>query len=161
METHQYKIRIDNSAYNLAESDLNKIDLFKINDNTYHSIFNNKSTIIEIQESDFNKKYYKIEIEGEIFELEINTPLELEINQLGFENRNSKKITNIKAPMPGLVLEILVKNGDAILNGETLVVLEAMKMENSIKIQADGVIANVLIKKGQAVEKGQILIELL
>ncbi len=160
MENPQFEITVNNSIYNLSAKDLSDLDLIKIHENKYNSILNNLSKNITIAESNFNKKNYKIEIEGEIFEVFIKTPLDLQINKLGFENKNAKKITNIKAPMPGLVLEILVKNGDFVKQGETLVVLEAMKMENSLKIQADAIIGNVLIKKGQAVEKGQILIEL-
>jgi biotin carboxyl carrier protein len=66
-------------------------------------------------------------------------------------------ISEIKAPMPGLVLKVLVNKGDSIKKGCNLFVLEAMKMENIIKSPADVVIDKILIKPGDKVEKGQIL----
>jgi len=61
--------------------------------------------------------------------------------------------------MPGLVLNILVEEGQDIKKGDALIVLEAMKMENILKSPADGKVKKVSVKKGVAVEKGQILIE--
>ena len=70
-----------------------------------------------------------------------------------------KKISEIKSPMPGLVLDILVKAGDTIKKGDQVLVLEAMKMENIIKSQTDAVVKSVAIETGVAVEKGQVLIK--
>ncbi len=61
--------------------------------------------------------------------------------------------------MPGMVLNILVKEGDEVKKGDTLLILEAMKMENSLKATADGVIKKIVAVKGTAVEKNQILIQ--
>jgi biotin carboxyl carrier protein len=62
--------------------------------------------------------------------------------------------------MPGLVLSINVKVGDTIQKGDTLMILEAMKMENVIKAPADAVVKKININKGQAVEKAQLLMEM-
>jgi biotin carboxyl carrier protein len=70
-----------------------------------------------------------------------------------------KKISEIKSPMPGLVLDILVQPGDVIKKGDQVLVLEAMKMENIIKSQTDAVVKSVPIEKGVAVEKGQVLVK--
>jgi biotin carboxyl carrier protein len=70
----------------------------------------------------------------------------------------TKKVNELKAPMPGLVLDVRVKVGDVIKKGEPLVVLEAMKMENVLKSIADVTIKKIAIEKGNAVEKNQVLI---
>ena len=62
--------------------------------------------------------------------------------------------------MPGLVLEIAVSDGQEVNEGDKMLVLEAMKMENSILIQTNATIKKVIVTAGQAVEKGQVLIEL-
>jgi len=69
-------------------------------------------------------------------------------------------LKNIKAPMPGLVLDVLVESGQTITKGDQLLILEAMKMENVLKAAGDGVVKSIEIKKGNTVEKGQILVEM-
>ena len=66
----------------------------------------------------------------------------------------------IHAPMPGIIIGLNVKEGDDVKEGETVLILEAMKMENSIKCPKDGVVKSVLVEKGLAVEKNKLLIEL-
>jgi biotin carboxyl carrier protein len=65
---------------------------------------------------------------------------------------------DIKAPMPGKVLQVLVKPGDAVEEGQALLVLEAMKMENMIKALVAGTVSEVPIAEGEAVEKGALLV---
>jgi biotin carboxyl carrier protein len=62
--------------------------------------------------------------------------------------------------MPGLVLDVSVEEGQEVQEGDRLLILEAMKMENSITIHAAAKIRKVLVKKGQPVDKNQILVEL-
>ena len=66
----------------------------------------------------------------------------------------------VHAPMPGLILEVNVSEGQEVKEGDALCVLEAMKMENALMAPRDGVIKSVQIAKGDAVEKGMLLIEL-
>lgn len=72
----------------------------------------------------------------------------------------STKLDNIKAPMPGLIIDIMVKEGQSIEKGTPLLILEAMKMENVLKADGEGIVKSIEIIKGQAVDKGQILIEM-
>ncbi|MBX3043078.1 MAG: acetyl-CoA carboxylase biotin carboxyl carrier protein subunit [Candidatus Kapabacteria bacterium] len=66
----------------------------------------------------------------------------------------------VKAPMPGLVVKILVKEGMQVVEDEKLIVIEAMKMENTLKSPVTGVVKSVKVIEGQAVEKGAVLIEI-
>lgn len=63
----------------------------------------------------------------------------------------------IKSPLPGTVLEVMVKEGDAIKKGQKLMVLEAMKMENNIEADHDGVVKQIKAGKGSAVMEGDVL----
>jgi biotin carboxyl carrier protein len=62
--------------------------------------------------------------------------------------------------MPGLVLEIAVSEGQQVHKGDTILILVAMKMENSIMINTEAIIKRIAVSAGQAVEKGQVLVEL-
>ena len=62
--------------------------------------------------------------------------------------------------MPGLIIDILVKEGQAIQKGDQLLILEAMKMENVIKAEGEGIVKSILTEKSKAVDKGQVIIEM-
>lgn len=67
---------------------------------------------------------------------------------------------SIKAPMPGTILDIKVKAGDAVKKGDVLCILEAMKMENEIMAPADAKVAQVVVAKGASVNSGDVLVVL-
>jgi biotin carboxyl carrier protein len=73
-------------------------------------------------------------------------------------NGLAAKVKEVKAPMPGLVLDIRVVPGQMVQKGDVLLILEAMKMENAIKSATDGVVKQVKAIKGQSVEKNQLMI---
>ena len=66
----------------------------------------------------------------------------------------------VEAPMPGTIIDIKVSSGNAVKTGDTLLILEAMKMENNIVAPSDGTVAGIHVNKGDSVEAGQILITL-
>lgn len=74
-------------------------------------------------------------------------------------SKPSEKIKQIKAPIPGVITQILVNEGDAVQYGQELCVLEAMKMKNSIRASRDGVIARILVANGDHVQHSQVLME--
>jgi biotin carboxyl carrier protein len=74
-------------------------------------------------------------------------------------NASAQKVNDLKAPMPGLILQIAVNEGDIVKKGDTLLILEAMKMENVLKAQGDGIIKKIAVNKGDRVEKNHLLIK--
>ncbi len=125
------------------------------------SILSEKEKIVgEISKNRSLKNSYKIEIEGEYFDVSIKSDLDQLMQNMGLNLSVINKLKVIKAPMPGMVIEINVEEGQKVDENQKILVLEAMKMENVLKIPQDAIIKKLLIKKGQAVEKGQILIEL-
>jgi len=82
------------------------------------------------------------------------------LQQLGMDKMFAQKVNDLKAPMPGLVLDILVSEGQAIQKGDSLLILEAMKMENNLKATNDAVVKKIKVLKGDKVEKNTVLIEL-
>src|SRR5690606_7443667 len=101
-----------------------------------------------------------VEVDGENFEVAIHDQLDQMLAEMGFNKASAKIINEIRAPMPGLVLEISVEEGQEIKKGDRIIILEAMKMENSILINADASIKKIHVKPGQPVDKGQVLVEL-
>ena len=80
------------------------------------------------------------------------------LHDLGMDMQSSAKLDNLKAPMPGLVLEVRVSEGQEVKKNDPIIVLEAMKMENILKAHADGVVKNISVKKGDKVEKNQVMV---
>ncbi len=82
------------------------------------------------------------------------------LEQYGGSDTSKASELEVRAPMPGLVVKILVEAGAAVKRGQGLVILEAMKMENELRAPQDGAIHRILVASGVAVQKNQILIEL-
>ena len=66
----------------------------------------------------------------------------------------------VKTPLPGVILQVKCNVGDTVKRGQTLIILEAMKMENEIVAPQDGTVASVNVSKGDSVEAGQVIITL-
>lgn len=134
-------------------------DLIKINEYQYHLLFKNKSYGIDIMKLNDEEKSLLLKVNSVKFNLSVKDKYDELLHTLGLDNLAAKKVNDIKAPMPGMVLNILVKEGDIVKKGDALLVLEAMKMENILKSPTDGVIKKVAAVKGSAVEKNQLLIQ--
>ncbi|EHQ27215.1 acetyl-CoA carboxylase biotin carboxyl carrier protein subunit [Mucilaginibacter paludis] len=133
-------------------------DMVKFDNNNYHVLLRYQSYQVEVVDFDQTNKTASIKVNGNVYRLEAKDQFDALLEQLGLNNLNSNKISDIKAPMPGLVLKVLVAEGDEVKKGESLFVLEAMKMENIIKAPADAVVKTIKIKPADKVEKGQLLI---
>jgi biotin carboxyl carrier protein len=127
---------------------------------TYHYIINNRSYNIDVIESDKKSKHYQLKINGKNFDVQLRDRYDDLLHELGLDTISAAKISDLKAPMPGLVVDILVQENSVVKKGDTLVILEAMKMENSLKATADTIVKKVMVKKGQAVEKNEVLVQL-
>ncbi len=154
-----FKVKVDESfEFDLKDSDTEKLDLLKLEKSKFHVISNHKSFNIQLEDSDFHNKEYAIKINSKSYNVKISNELNLLIKKMGFSMGNAKKVNDIKAPMPGLILSVNVEDGQEVVKGDTLLILEAMKMENAISAPKDGIIKTVLAKNGGTVEKGELMI---
>ncbi len=85
---------------------------------------------------------------------------EVQENKTSVDSVNVDKSGQIKAMMPGKVLEILIKIGDEVSNGTPLLVIESMKMENTINSSLSGKVSNILVKVDDSVQYDQVMIEI-
>ena len=155
-----FKLKTNGFEFDISNEDISEADFYRISEKEFHLIHESESFHTTILEADLAAKKFKVESEGEVFFVEIKDEFDQTLEKMGFNASAGKQIKNIKAPMPGLVLEISVAEGQEVKKDDKLLILEAMKMENSLKIPADAVIKSILVSQGQVVEKGQILIEL-
>ncbi|WP_298236745.1 acetyl-CoA carboxylase biotin carboxyl carrier protein subunit [uncultured Algibacter sp.] len=144
--------------FEITTADLSKIDSLKLTDSKHHILSDNKSYNTEVIATDFNKKSYKVKVNNNTYNVNIFNELDVLIKKMGFSVGSTKQVNFIKAPMPGLILEINIKVGQEVKENDPLLILEAMKMENIITSPRDGIIKSIDAKKGDAVEKNQLLI---
>ena len=133
-------------------------DCIEVKGGRFHVIYKNKSYLADIVNLNASKKEVSLLINNRYYDVVLKDKYDDLLNQLGLDAATNKKDNEVKAPMPGQVLDILVKVGDAISEGDGLIVLEAMKMENIIKSTRDGIIQEVHAKKINSVEKNAELI---
>ena len=118
----------------------------------------NKTQEVQVSTSENDPKQIDIFLNGRNYSIQIKDRTDLLLEEMGMDTVTEVGTTDLKAPMPGLVLKVLVSSGDELKKGTPLLVLEAMKMENMIRTQADVVVNEVLVKNGDTVEKGQLMI---
>lgn len=134
-------------------------DVVKISEGYFHLLINHKSYRAEIVKTDRTAKSFVLKINGKIYTVELKDRFDLLLEKMGLNNGAAGKMNSVKAPMPGLIIDLRVKEGDKVMPGDSLLILEAMKMENLIKASAESIVKSVKVKKGDSVEKNQVLIE--
>jgi biotin carboxyl carrier protein len=155
-----YKLSVNNlTNFDITENDLKSLDAIGVTNTKFHILKNNKPYTAEIISCDFITKKYTVKVNNNRYEVAISDSLDQLISSMGIERGRTKVINVIKAPMPGLILEINVEVGQTVRENDPLLILEAMKMENSFLSPRDGVIKSIAVQKGNAVDKGQLLIE--
>jgi biotin carboxyl carrier protein len=122
-------------------------------------VYKNKSFNVEVVQTNAESKEVIIKVNGTSYTVQLKDRFDDLLKSLGMEGVGKAKLRDLKAPMPGLVLDILVTDGQSVEKDTPLIILEAMKMENVIKSPAPGVIKKVTAIKGTAVEKNTVLIE--
>jgi len=146
--------------FNLNENDLVNLNIPSLKKDRLHVLVNNTSHKISVTKKDFHAKKYSIKIGSEDYDITLEDNLDLLIKKLGFTLENDSLSNELKAPMPGFILDITATEGQVIKKGDPLVILEAMKMENTLNAPNSGKIKSVHISKGESVEKGTLLIKM-
>jgi biotin carboxyl carrier protein len=154
----EHVISFENSSSGTIDNKPFSWDIIEVKDGSFHVIKNNRSFIVEVIKADPAEKSFLISVNGNKYQLNVKDKFDELLKSLGMDNLNISKVNEIKAPMPGLVLDIRVAEGDEVKKGDPILVLEAMKMENILKSPTDGIVKKINVKKGLAVEKNQVLI---
>ncbi len=156
-----FKIAVnDRYQFDVAPETAQTLDIVPNGAQAFQALEDGQSYQILLLEADYANRYFLLEVNGHRFKVQINDYYERLIQQMGLNVASVQKQNTIKAPMPGLVLQINVTEGQTVQKGDTLLILEAMKMENVIKAANDAVIKSVKVQKGAPVEKGQVMLEM-
>lgn len=155
-----YKVKANEFEFTFTQEEIDKVDLLQKSPTEFNLLKNHHSVNAKLIDADRKAKKLTVEVEGESYTIEIKDELDQMLEKMGFGTTSGKLIKEIKAPMPGLVLEINVREGQLVMEGDKILILVAMKMENSILVHTNATIKNIKVKAGQAVDKGQVLVEL-
>ena len=155
-----YKVNVnDTFHFDVEKKSVSQLDAVSVETNKFHILHENTPYKAEIVTSDFYQKSYTVKVNNNSYTVAISNPLDILIKEMGFEAGLTKQVNFIKAPMPGLILEISVLVGQEVKENDNLIILGAMKMENSFLSPRDGIIKSISVAMGDAVDKGQLLIE--
>jgi len=151
-------VEIEGQRFELSAADWENLDCIRIDANTFHLLENGLSHTITVIDSSAADRQYTLKIDGEIKKASFLNNLDLLIEKMGLNSAQSKKLSVLHAPMPGMVTGIRIAAGQEVEKGAPLIILEAMKMENVIVAPHHAIVKDIKVKVGQAVEKGAALI---
>jgi len=135
-----------------------RVDLQSIDAGALYSLFidnNSYEVLIEEQAGE-----YRVLLLGELYTIQVEDELHQRLARRRREQGGPSGRTVIKAPMPGLVVDVLVTEGQGVSSGDALVILESMKMENEVRAPCDGQVKRVQVGPSEVVEKDQTLVVL-
>lgn len=157
-ENYTYEVEVGAETLKIDDVAV-QIDARQLSSVHTHVLYQNKSYNVELVSENKEDKTSVLKVNGNLYNVSIEDQYDQLLKQLGMDTTLASKVKEIKAPMPGLVLSIIADEGTEVSKGDSILVLEAMKMENIIKSPTDGKIKKVFVGKGDKVEKNQVLIQ--
>lgn len=134
-------------------------DIAPLGNGRYHVVHEGRSYTAELVSADYAAKTFVLKLNGQQIILQAKDRFDLLLDKLGMSNAAASKVNELKAPMPGLIVDIRVAAGQTVQKGDPLLVLEAMKMENILKAPGEGTVAAIKVTLRDNVTKGQVLIQ--
>ena len=156
--TLPFLLDVNASQYTFQLIDAEDITLNNSDVNNQIILDNNKSKLVSVKGADHELKRYQIQIDGRIYQVQISDAVDQQILKMNLKSKKSNQLKELRAPMPGLVRQVNVQVGDQVDAGDSLFILEAMKMENILKSPVNGTVSDIFVKPGESVEKNQSLL---
>jgi biotin carboxyl carrier protein len=155
----EFKVEINGDKKTVDGKDF-IADVVELKKGKFHILRNDKSYSAEVVDVNRDDRTVTVKINHTEYLVSVKDQYADLLQQLGMDKVASAHKADIKAPMPGLVLSVMVEQGQKVSKGDAIIVLEAMKMENILKAPADGEVKKIIVKKGDKVEKNQVMIEI-
>ena len=152
-----YEIEIDRNGDVVVDGERVGVDNRPISTNTASLLINNRS-YEAVAVPNGEPRTWDILLAGEQYEALVQDELSYRVSQAQAASQANMGEVTLKSPMPGLIVNVPVAVGDTVTKGQTLVILESMKMENELKSPRDGVVLRVETVAGSSIEKGQKLV---
>ncbi len=153
-----YKFKTTTDEIKTINGKKEKISVQENGHNTLTVKYKNKNYLAEIVEKKQNT--YVVLINGNTYEFNIETPTSHQRKKIINKNTVQTKDLDVKAPMPGKIIDIFVEKGDVIKSGDTVCTLEAMKMQNEILSEHGGEVVEISVAAEENVLKDQVLIKI-
>ena len=153
-----FLLDVNAGQFTFQLTEVDNITLNNIDVNNQIILDNNKSKLVSVKGVDHELKRYQIQIDGRIYQVQISDAVDQQILKMNLKSKKSNQLKELRAPMPGLVRQVNVQVGDQVDAGDSLFILEAMKMENLLKSPVNGKVSDIFVKPGESVEKNQILL---
>ena len=143
------KVFVNGDSYNVSVNTLGNGDMVSM-------LFNNRSFegVINSPERD----RWEILLNGENYDVQVQDERAYRLARARGELDGDSGLVSTKSPMPGVIVNVLVEVGQTVSKGETLVILESMKMENELKATLDGTVMEIKVAAGATVEKDAVLV---
>ena len=159
--THKHKRYKINSLFSEDLKINNKkadIKIFENEEGFTYLVWKNKKFLAEIIDKNQNK--YTVLLNGVSYSFSIESPISYRRKRYLDKHKEKSKIEKIIAPMPGKIVDLLVEENAEIKEGEPILILEAMKMQNEISSHVTGKIKKILVKQNDSVAKDEVLLEI-
>lgn len=159
VNSKEYDISFDSGSFTLNGKP-QAVEIAEIRKNEFSVLASSRSYHAEVVEFHRSEKRVVVQVNGNEYAVELKDKFDLLLQQMGMHKRAVHSAGSLQAPMPGKVLRVDVKQGQQVKKGESILILEAMKMENAIRAPGDGIVKRIHVKAGDAVEKGCVLVEM-
>ena len=154
---------VNGKQYLVENSNINgedlAIDFQVLSEKDAHILLQHQSYITTLVSFNADEKKAIVRVNGNDYEVALKDSTDLLLEKMGIAGSAKLKINQLKAPMPGLIVNITASEGQSLKKGDAILVLEAMKMENVLKAPADVTVKQIKVSLKQAVEKGEVLVE--
>jgi glutaconyl-CoA/methylmalonyl-CoA decarboxylase subunit gamma len=157
-QSKRYKIRNPFSEDITINSKKADIKIFDDENGFTYLLYKRRKYLAEIVEK--NQNQYTVLINGVSYTFSIETPFSYKRRKYLDKTKLKSKTELVGAPMPGKIMDILVEPGSKVKEGEAILILEAMKMQNEITSPVNGIIKNVVVRQNDIVNKEDILVEI-
>ena len=156
IDNHAYVIDIDDDSNIIVDGEPVQADLLQVGPlGLYSLLMDNESCELVVEEQRFG---YRVTLGSNTYDVQVTDERTLRLNAGRSQLSKPTGERFIKAPIPGLIVKIMVQEGEEITTNQPVIILEAMKMENELRAQRDGVVKEILIDVGKSVEQGAELI---